>query len=76
LGIGFSLRESEHVSLRAFDARGRLVRVLSNGVLQPGAHVLHWDGIGADGTHVPPGVYFYKLETGHRSTTGKMVLLR
>jgi hypothetical protein len=52
------------VSLRVFDLRGSLVRTLVDAWREPGVYSEVWDGRGDDGKELPPGVYFYRLETG------------
>jgi len=74
--ISFELKAEAHVSLRIYDAAGRLVRTLENGRLAPDLHVRGWDGLDDEGTRVGAGVYFYSLDTGSEIRTQKMVLTR
>ena len=74
--IEFGLRESVRVSLRIYDATGRLVRVVSEEQLSPGRYARIWDGRDANGSGVASGVYFYRLDAGSFAETKKMVLLR
>ena len=68
--------------LRVFDLSGSLVRTLVDAWRELGVYSEVWDGRGDDGKELPPGVYFYRLETGdvleagHFVATRKMVLLR
>ncbi len=64
-------------SLRVYDVKGRLVRiVLTDEVLHPGEHTLGWDGTDETGTKVSPGVYYCRLQIGDRSLTRRVILLR
>ncbi|HVO76657.1 MAG TPA: M1 family aminopeptidase [Candidatus Bathyarchaeia archaeon] len=74
--IAFSLAGPATVSLRIYDAAGRLVRVLAAEPLSAGRHARIWDGKDASGESVSSGIYFYRLEAGSFSATRKMVLLR
>ncbi len=74
--IAFSLREPGEVSLRVFDATGRLVRVLAEGPWPAGAHALDWDGRDLRGRAVASGVYYYRLDAPAFTQTRRMVLLR
>ena len=74
--IAFSLREPGEVSLRVFDASGRLVRVLAEGLHAAGPHEAAWDGRDARGRTAASGVYYYRLEAPAFSQTRRMVLLR
>jgi len=74
--IAFGLAERAHVSLRVYDAAGRLAATLAEGTLPAGNHAIEWDGRGADGIPAASGVYFYRLRAGAFEETRKMILLR
>jgi hypothetical protein len=74
--IEFGLRESARVSLRIYDAAGRLLRVVSEERLSPGRYARMWDGKDTRGVSVASGIYFYRLDAGSFTQTKKMVLLR
>ncbi|RKZ14543.1 hypothetical protein DRQ50_08805 [bacterium] len=74
--IGFALPRQTHVRLRVYDVAGRLVRTLVDGQVAPGEGVKIWDGRDDSGSPAAGGVYFYRLETGTRALTRKMILLR
>jgi hypothetical protein len=60
-----------------FDASGRRVRVLIEGVsLAPGVHQVPIEGRGEDGRPLGSGLYFYRLQTAERSATGRFVIVR
>ena len=65
----------DHV-LKVYDARGRLVRELGRGPVQPGLHEVVWDGRDASGASVSSGMYLYRLQVGDTKLAGKMVLLK
>jgi hypothetical protein len=50
--------------------------VLEDGVVPSGTSEYMWDGKSNTGTPVGSGVYFYRLDTGSRTITRKMVLLK
>jgi hypothetical protein len=74
--IAFGLGKTGHVSLRIYDAAGRLVRVLIDKPRSAGFYSVEWNGLSDDGTASASGVYFYLLETDDFKETKKMVLLR
>jgi hypothetical protein len=74
--IAFGLREPEHVSLRVYDAAGRLVRVLIDGRREAGVYQETWDGRGETGIAAASGIYFYHLVAGDFVQTKKMVFLK
>lgn len=69
--IGFTLTEAQHVRLTVFDLLGREVAVLAHGVRPAGTHDVTWEA-----THMPSGLYLYRLEAGAQSQTRQMVLLK
>lgn len=61
--------------LDIFDLSGRRVRTLADRRLDPGAHVIEWDGRDRDGRALPHGLYFARLVVeGRRPVTARMVL--
>jgi flagellar hook assembly protein FlgD len=53
----------ERVRLDVFGVRGARIRTLADGVFEPGAHQITWDGRDPIGQRVRPGTYFVRLET-------------
>ncbi len=74
--IRFGLKRPGFVSLKIYNATGRLVRVLVNEHRPAGFYEAVWDERDGAGRQAASGVYFYKLHTGSFEKTKKMVLLR
>ena len=74
--ISFGLSEPGRVSLRIYDAAGRLVRALIDEERPAGRYDEIWDGADNAGHEVASGIYFYSLKAGDFKETRKMVLLR
>jgi hypothetical protein len=74
--ISFTLPSAADVTLAVFDIAGRHIRTLVDGPVQGGLTKVAWDGLDAKGNQVGSGVYFYRLSTGKRTISRKMVLLR
>ncbi len=75
--ITYGIDRRAFVSLRIYDVSGRLVRTLVEEVQEPGRrYTVTWDGRNRFGRNVSSGIYFYRLTTGTRASTKKMVLLR
>ncbi len=66
--IAFTLDQTEHVRLSIYDLQGRLVRILTDRVLDRGKHSIPL------GTALPAsGVYFCELSTGKGILTMKLI---
>lgn len=74
--IAFELPAAQTVSVKVFDAQGRLVRTLADGSCDAGLHRLAWDGADARGTQQPSGVYYYRLQTQDGTWTRSMTLVQ
>ncbi len=74
--IHYALEAEGGVCLGIFDATGRLVRQLLEASQTKGTHRVSWDGRGADGYAVRPGIYFYRLQCGGATYTRKLSVVR
>ncbi len=74
--IRYELPSAGNVSLRVFDVRGSVVRVLVDGWRGPGVYSEVWDGRGDDGSDLPSGVYLYSFQAREFTATHKTILLR
>ena len=74
--IEFGLNEASPVSLKIYDAAGRLVATLIDKGLPAGHYSESWNGLVSDGHRAASGVYFYRLETKTLMQNRKMILLR
>jgi hypothetical protein len=72
--VEFGLPEAGRVSLSVYDASGRRVRQLAEGVYPPGAHQMGWDGHDDAGRSSAAGLYFMRLESRGAVTVRKVVL--
>jgi hypothetical protein len=59
------------VRLTVYDSAGRLVQVISDGMMDGGEHRATLQG-----AELPAGVYLLKLETGNLARSMKVVLLK
>ena len=69
--IKFSLPENQKVSLSVYNVAGRLVEMLVDENRIAGFHTVKWNA-GRNAS----GIYFYRLDAGHKSTTQKMILVK
>ncbi|MBN2070130.1 MAG: T9SS type A sorting domain-containing protein [Candidatus Krumholzibacteriota bacterium] len=74
--IRYYKAESGPTKLSVYDVRGQLIAVAADRVEDPGMHSAMWDGKDRGGDPVGSGVYYYRLVSGKKVFTKKMVLLR
>jgi hypothetical protein len=75
--VRYDLARAEIVTLRVYDAAGRLVRTLVDRVSQPaGRHEARWDGRTASGGAASAGVYCCRLTAGDFSGTSRLTLVK
>jgi hypothetical protein len=69
--IKYNLPEKALIALSIYDLLGRKITTLFNGISQPGAFEINWNA-----SAYPSGVYFARLQTGEKSQSIKMALLK
>jgi len=69
--ISFTLPAATHVTLEVYNVLGQRVTVLANGSFEAGSHTVTWDA-----SNQASGIYLYRLTTGDRIETKKMLLLK
>ncbi len=74
--IQFALPRAEHVTVAVYDARGRRVRLLVDGVRGANRYSETWDGRNERGEPLPSGVFFIRLRAGDRVLTQRALLMR
>ena len=75
---GQSQGDVARVTLRIFNASGRLVRTLvrDEAEVLPAVRLEKWDGKDEKGQRVSSGIYYYRLTVSGRDTSRRMVVLR
>jgi hypothetical protein len=74
--IEFSLPSRGQVTLEVFNLLGQRVRVLADGLFEPGRYTVTWDGADERGNPVSSGAYFYRLNAAGFDQMKRMVLLK
>jgi parallel beta-helix repeat protein len=74
--IRFDVPRAGRLSVVVYDAAGREVRSLVEGVMAAGPHAVAWDGADASGRRVPSGVYFYRLSLDGRTEGRRVIVTR
>ena len=74
--LRWNLEQTDHVDLLIYDAGGRLIRHLLSGEGSVGLNEVSWNGRDRRGGAVPPGVYYYSVQTPVRSQRGRVVIVR
>ncbi len=74
--VKFSLAREQHVRLTVFDAQGRVVTELADGVFAAGEHPVVWRGTDVTGRGVASGTYLFLMECEDGVRSSKAVLVR
>ena len=74
--INFSVQSPSEMDLSVYAMDGKLVRKILIGNVGTGYHSINWDGKDQSLNSVSSGIYFYRLDAGAQSQTGKMTLLK
>jgi hypothetical protein len=73
--IQFALDEADHVSIRVYDAAGRLITTVYSGWADGGLNQIAWNRRDAKGLRVSSGIYFCRLMSGNNSVTRKLIAI-
>lgn len=74
--ISFVAPSSGPLSVRVYNLRGEVVRVLHDGPVAAGRGSVAWNGDDARGNAVASGIYFYEVRGFGERITGKMALVK
>jgi murein tripeptide amidase MpaA len=64
----YQISDIRNVNLSIFDAYGRLVETLVDGIQQPGEYTVSWNA-----ENLPSGIYIYRLMVGDEVVSGKII---
>ncbi|MCY3737494.1 MAG: T9SS type A sorting domain-containing protein [Gemmatimonadaceae bacterium] len=73
--IPYQLPLAAHVRLQVFNLLGQRIATLVEGEQPAGFHSARWNGTDDSGRAVGSGVYLYRLQSGSRVATERMVLV-
>ncbi len=71
--LRFALAKEAVTQVAMVDLRGTTLRVLAEGLMPSGEHLLIWDGRDAQGREVPAGIYFCRITAGREQRVQKIV---
>jgi len=74
--VHYTVAVPGNVSLYVYDSSGRIVKLLVDEMMSPGAYAVDWNGGDELGNPLSSGIYFYKLVSGKTVESRKMVLVR
>ncbi|MCK5075549.1 MAG: T9SS type A sorting domain-containing protein, partial [Calditrichia bacterium] len=74
--IMFGLPSASYTKVIIYNSLGQAVRTLVDKNLVAGYHTYSWDGKNNNGSSVASGLYIYRLVSGDKQLTKKMLLLK
>jgi subtilisin-like proprotein convertase family protein len=69
--IEFGLNESANTKIEVFDITGKLIELVSENFMQTGTYRFVWNA-----ANYSSGIYLFRLSSGNKSLSKKMVLIR
>ncbi len=73
--ISFDLAEAGEAEIAIYNIKGQKIRSLIRDNLQAGKQTMIWDGCDDSGKTVSSGVYYYRLQTGVKTSAVRKCLL-
>jgi len=74
--IMFHQTKTGYTTLEIYNVKGQIVKTLVNGKSEAGSHSFRWNGKDNNENPVSSGVYIYRLQTGGKCLTNKMLMLK
>jgi hypothetical protein len=74
--LSFSTSSAGRVQVRIFSPSGRFVRSLVHDSMEPGRHMVRFDGRDGSGQRLASGIYFYRIEADQQAKTGRFTILK
>jgi len=74
--IQFQLPKRNHVKLVVYNMMGQQVSMLVDEVKEPGYYTIEWNGKDESGRDVSTGIYIYRLISGEKVLTRRMVKMK
>lgn len=74
--ISFAIPKEEMVNVTIYNSKGQFFHNLVSSTFSAGIHQVEWNGLDENNKIATSGIYFYKIQTGNESTTGKMMLIK
>lgn len=74
--IHYTILRNRPVSVRIYDATGRVVKTLLNEIQPPGSYQIIWGGEDDSGSKIPSGIYFCRIEIPGEARAVKLIILQ
>ncbi|MDD3103900.1 MAG: FlgD immunoglobulin-like domain containing protein [Candidatus Cloacimonetes bacterium] len=68
--------QAQSVVLNVYNLKGQLVKKLIDATMPAGPTMISWDGTDDNGNTVSSGIYSYRLQSGGKNITRKMMLMK
>lgn len=74
--IEFSLKKSGYATLKIYNIKGQLIKILINEYKIIGDYSILWNGTNKDGKEVRSGIYLYRLQVDNHCITRSLTLIK
>lgn len=72
----YSIDQADNVVVQVIDIKGEVINTLVDDYKSSGKYDIRWNGTNSTGSRVSSGPYFYRVVSGGKSITRKMVLIK
>ena len=73
--FSYVLPRPTSVKIAVFDITGKMVREISFPMQAAGLHAVSWNGMDGNGSLLPSGIYFYRIQTEKHYATKRVLLI-
>ena len=74
--ISYSLSQTANTQVVVYDVLGRIIQTIKNETQTAGYHEVVWNARSSNGSVMPSGIYFCRVQSGNDSKVIKMILNR
>jgi len=73
--IPFQIEKASRVIIEVYNLLGEKINTLIDREFQPGNYRAEWNGLTSQNIKAPSGCYIYRLTSGNKNISKKMILL-
>jgi len=72
--ISYNIPKGGQTTLAIYNTKGQVIRTLLNASVKSGSYTINWNGTDDNGKSVASGIYIFRLTSGNKTITHKLLL--